>query len=269
MAVVVETRAPSQPPLADTATAFAGATLTRSVAADPRLAIQVEGLRKSFGPRPVLEGVNLALDWGQRLALLGPNGSGKTTLLRILATLQRPDSGCAFVGGRDVVGEAGEVRPLLGVLSHQTYLYRDLTAAENLKFYAQMYRVPRIEERVAELLQRVGLAAHADALARTLSRGMAQRLALARVLLHRPSVILLDEPDTGLDLDSAAVLRELLSELAEEGCGVLLTTHQFERASTLADEVAVLARGRIVFRGDAGRLDAEGITEIYRRHAAR
>ena len=233
-------------------------------------AISAEGLYRSFGPKPVLQGLDLRVGWGERMVLLGPNGSGKTTLIRILAALSRPAGGRAFIGGFDVVEDVEKVRPLLGVLCHQSYLYRDLSVQENLTFYGQMYRVPDLKERSAYLLERVGLAPHADSLTRTLSRGMLQRLALARAILHRPAVILLDEPDTGLDLQSSAVLRDLLRELAEEGCGILLTTHQVERASTFADRVAVLSRGRIVFQSDEpGGLDAESLAETYYRHAGR
>ncbi len=230
-------------------------------------AVHVEGLYKAFGPKPVLQGASLRVGWGERLALLGPNGSGKTTLLRILAGLSRPAGGTAYVAGMDLLAEPERARALLGVLSHMSFLYRELTVRENLEFYGKMYRVPDVRERIAYLLERVGLENNAESLVRTLSRGMLQRIALARALLHRPKVILLDEPDTGLDLQSAAVLRDMVAELAAEGCGVLLTTHQLERASALADRVAVLARGRIVFQGEPGSLDAEDVTEIYRRHA--
>ncbi len=231
-------------------------------------ALRAEGLYKAFGPKPVLQGVDLSVNWGERVALLGPNGSGKTTLLRILAGLARPTGGRAYVAGVDLVAEPEKARPLLGVLSHQSYLYRDLTVGENLSFYAHMYRVPDAEERIVYLLRRVGLEPNYDTVVRTLSRGMLQRLSLARALLHRPAVVLLDEPDTGLDLQNAGVLRDLLRELVDEGCGVLLTTHQLERAALFADRVAVLARGRIVFEGEPGSLDAEDVTEIYRRYAA-
>ncbi len=208
--------------------------------------IQVRELAKSFGPRTALAGVSLEIPAGQSVTLVGPNGAGKTTLLRILATLTRPTSGTVRIAGLDPARAGEEVRRKIGFLSHRTLLYSDLTAGQNLGFYARMYHLSDGPARVAALLERVGLTARRDDLVGTFSRGMQQRLAVARAVLHRPTVLLLDEPYTGLDLQAAQALTDLLTELAGEGRTILLTTHNLERGLAVGQRVVVLNRGRIV-----------------------
>jgi len=228
-------------------------------------AIEVLGLRRSFGPVNVLRGVDLEVLPGERVLLVGPNGSGKTTLIKILATLLRPTAGQARVAGFDVVREAEMVRRCVGLVGHQTLLYGELTAAENLAFYARMYGVED-GDRCRETLSLVGLSERADKQTRTLSRGMQQRLALARVALHRPQVLLLDEPDAGLDQQGITVLDGMLRDSAESGCAVLFTSHNLQRGLDMASRVAVLSKGRIVFQAPRERLNAGDFEEAYRRH---
>ena len=218
--------------------------------------IQVQNLVKSFGPRTALAGVDLSVEAGEFVTLVGPNGAGKTTLLRILATLTRPTSGTLHIAGLGLAQAGEEVRRRIGFLSHRTLLYGDLTAEQNLNFYARMYDLDELDRdrtRVTGLLEQVGLAARRHDLVRTFSRGMQQRLSVARAVLHRPQVLLLDEPYTGLDPNAAQVLTDLLAELAGEGCTVLLTTHNLERGLTASRRVVVLVRGRLVYdeRGEA------------------
>ena len=233
------------------------------------LDVEVVGLTRAFGPKPALRGVNLALARGERLALLGPNGAGKTTLLRVLATLTRPDGGRARVAGCDVVRDAATLRRVVGYVGHQPHVYEELTASENLTFFARMYGLPDPAGRARELIELVGLGARANDRARTLSRGQLQRLALARGIMHRPAVLLLDEPETGLDEAAVALLAELLAERARAGQTTLLTTHSLERGLALADEVAVLARGRIVYSRRSAELDVATLREAYRQYAGR
>jgi len=228
-------------------------------------AIELLGLRRSFGPVNVLRGVDLEVLPGERVLLVGPNGSGKTTLIKTLATLLRPTAGQARVAGFDVVREADMVRRCVGLVGHQTFLYGELTAAENLAFYARMYGVED-GSRCRETLWLVGLSERADKQTRTLSRGMQQRLALARVALHRPPVLLLDEPDAGLDQQGITVLDTLLRGSAESGCAVLFTSHNLQRGLEMASRVAVLSKGRIVFQAPRERLNAGDFEEAYRRH---
>jgi heme ABC exporter ATP-binding subunit CcmA len=209
-------------------------------------AVEVSGLMRAYGPKLVLRGVDLRLRRGASMALLGPNGAGKTTLLRVLATLARPDAGIVRLAGYDAVCDGDAVRRRVGYVGHQPHLYEELTALENLIFFARMHGLTDPAGRARALLARVGLAARANDWARALSRGQAQRLSLARALLHEPSVLLLDEPETGLDEAAVTLLDAILAERAAAGQTTLFTTHHPERAVACASAVAILARGRIV-----------------------
>lgn len=230
--------------------------------------VEVRGLHKSFDCVPVLRGLDLRVAAGQRVVIVGPNGSGKTTLFKILATLVRPTAGGARVAGFDIQSQSSEVRRNVGVLCHQTYLYSELTCQENLLFYARMYGIADPAQRSREMLRLVGLEGQTDTLVRSLSRGMQQRLALARATIHEPLVLLLDEPDTGLDQHWVGVLRDLVAERTAQGGTTLLTTHNLERSLDLADSVAVLSSGRIVFSALRDDLDVGSFKEAYSRHTS-
>jgi len=227
--------------------------------------IEVHDLVKSFGDKVALGGVDLDVAEGEFLTLMGPNGAGKTTLVRILATLTRPTGGSVRVAGYDLARQGAEARRRIGLASHQTLLYGDLSAEENLRFYGRMYEVPDLEERITALLQRVGLEHRRHDLVRTFSRGMQQRLSLARALLHDPAVLLLDEPYTGLDQQAAEVLREVLVTLGGRSRTVLMTTHNLERGLELCDRAAILFNGRLVHQADKSNLDITSFRETYRR----
>jgi heme exporter protein A len=227
--------------------------------------IEVRGLVKSFGSKVALEGVDLDVAEGEFLTLVGPNGAGKTTLVRILATLTRPTRGSVRMAGCDLGRQSSEVRRRIGLASHQTLLYGDLSAEENLRFYGRMYEVADLEERITALLQRVGLEHRRHDLVRAFSRGMQQRLSLARALLHDPAILLLDEPYTGLDQQAVEVLREVLVALVGRSRTVLMTTHNLERGLELCDRAAILVNGRIVYEADKSRLDVASFRETYRR----
>ena len=224
-------------------------------------AIVVRGVRVAFGATVVLRGVDLDLPWGARLALLGPNGAGKSTLLRAIATLSRPNGGTVRIAGLDAFAEATAVRRLIGVVAHQTYLYDELTALENLRFYADLYDLPDAAALAAAMLDRVGLTARRNVRAGSLSRGQQQRLTLARALLHDPPLLLLDEPDTGLDLAAFGLLESLL--LGEERT-VVLTTHNLRQAARLCDRYAILNGGLIVREGLLTMNDGEALEASYR-----
>ncbi|MFN2108173.1 MAG: heme ABC exporter ATP-binding protein CcmA [Anaerolineae bacterium] len=224
--------------------------------------IEVHNLTKSFGPRRALAGVDLHVAPGECVVLCGPNGAGKTTLLRILATLARPTSGEVRIAGLDPAKAGTDVRQQIGFLSHRTLLYDDLTAEQNLAFYARMYAIPDAEARIDALLERVGLTARRHDLVRTYSRGMQQRLAVARAVLHRPPLVLLDEPYTGLDPLAADTLSALLTDLTDEGCTLLLTSHNLQSDVTMNRRAVVLNRGRIVY--DTPHTDAATFPALYR-----
>jgi heme exporter protein A len=227
-------------------------------------AVETRNLTKAFGPRAALAGVELTIAPGEFVTLVGPNGAGKTTLLRILATLVRPTSGTVRIAGLDPAKEGTEVRRRIGFLSHRTILYDDLTAEQNLNFYAQMYNLEDAVGRSRALLERVDLAARRHDLVRTFSRGMQQRLAVARAVLHAPEVLLLDEPYTGLDPNATRSLTDLLGELASEGCTVVLTTHNLDLGLAVGKRVVVLARGKIVHEAHRADVDPEAFVEQYR-----
>jgi len=197
------------------------------------------------------------------MALMGANGAGKTTLLRILACLTSPSSGSARIEGWDIEREAQRVRRLVGFVAHQPYLYDELTAEENLLFFSKMYAVKDAGKRTAQLLLKVGLEKRAGERVSVLSRGQVQRLSLARALLHAPRLLLLDEPDTGLDEEGLGLVEQVLVEHSAGGGAVLFTTHQLERALKLADHLVMLSKGRIVMQEKTAGLELEKMRQEY------
>lgn len=225
--------------------------------------LEIRGLKKSFGLKPVLRGVDLSVGTGERLVLLGANGAGKTTLLRILAGLVRPGAGKISIDGLDLLEQTREIRRKVGFVAHQPYLYDDLTAQENLLFFARMYAVEQPQARALKLLQRVGLDKKARDRASSLSRGQLQRLALARALLHSPQVLLLDEPETGLDQAGMELLLELLQEHREQRGTTLFTTHDLEAAIQRSDQIAMLHNGRVAYQQATRDLEQASIRQAY------
>ncbi|HEU5227184.1 MAG TPA: heme ABC exporter ATP-binding protein CcmA, partial [Ktedonobacteraceae bacterium] len=229
--------------------------------------IEVKNLKKNYGLKPVLRGIDLELRQSERLALLGANGAGKTTLLRILAALTKPDAGTVTIAGLDVVQDAQQVRRLVGFVAHQSYLYEELTALENLLFFGRMYMVEHARERAQELLQRVGLEKRMQERVSTLSRGQVQRLAWARALLHSPSLLLLDEPDTGLDQAGNELIDALLLEHNAQGGSIVFTTHHLERALQFSDRVVVLGNRRIAYQQATEALELAELQRVCREVA--
>ncbi|HEX6026367.1 MAG TPA: ATP-binding cassette domain-containing protein [Solirubrobacter sp.] len=216
--------------------------------------IEAEGLTKTFGAAPVLDGLELTVEAGEVFALLGPNGAGKTTTVRILATLLAPDGGFARVAGHDVVAQPRAVRAAIGLTAQEAAVDELLTGAENLRMMARLRRQPR--SRADELLERFDLAEAADRRVATYSGGMRRRLDIAMSLVARPQVLFLDEPTTGLDPRSRRAVWEAVMALADEGTTVLLTTQYLEEADQLADRITVIDHGRVVAEGSAEALKA-------------
>ena len=210
-------------------------------------AIRVEGLQKSFGDEPVLWDLDLEVQWGEFLVLLGANGTGKTTLLRLMSTQARPEAGQILVAGYDQKRQPQAIRRHIGVVGHLSYLYEDLTCRENLDFYGRLYQVKELSRQLEMVLDRVGLSQRAHQRVRTLSHGMRQRLALARAILHQPSILLLDEPEGGLDRQSIDMLRQLTAEWTASGGAIVMTTHNEELGRSWAHRVGVLSQGRVRF----------------------
>lgn len=200
----------------------------------------------------------MALPWGATLALFGANGVGKTTLLRILSTSVRADAGTVQIAGRDLKRQTAAVRQRIGVLGHRSFLYDDLTARENLVYYARLYGIANRDERIRVVLRRVGLEHRADHRVRALSNGMQRRASIARAILHQPPVLLLDEPEAGLDRDSRQMLGDLLTEWNQEGRSVIFTTHDIDLGLSWSQQVAILRTGNLVFpSGNVGEIQRE------------
>jgi heme exporter protein A len=223
-------------------------------------ALQAEDIRKTFGHFTALAGITLNVQRGEFLALFGRNGAGKTTFLKIAATLIRHTHGNLRIEGLDIREEPEQARRHIGFLSHNTYLYRDLNPVENLRFFARLYGVQKADERIEALLDRVGLRRRASDPVRSFSRGLHQRLGIARVMLHDPSLILLDEPYTGLDANAVDILNQLLDEARAGGKTIILTTHDLEQGLRGATRAAIIDRGKVVFAG--GARDG-GVREAY------
>jgi heme exporter protein A len=227
-------------------------------------AIEVRKLAKSFGHQAALRGVDLKVAEGEFLTLFGPNGAGKTTLIRIVASLTRPTGGIVRVRGEDLSKAATSLRRHVGLISHEPLLYGDLTPDENLHFFSRMYDLPDAAARIDAVLAQVGLSARRRDPVRTFSRGMVQRLTIARAILHDPAIMLLDEPYTGLDLQAADMLRSVLQDLAASNRTVILTTHNLEQGLEMCDRAAILNRGRVAWEGSRAGVDLASMKEIYR-----
>jgi heme exporter protein A len=232
-------------------------------------AIEISKLTKAFGHHVALRGADLSVVEGEFLTLFGPNGAGKTTLIRIVASLMRPTAGTVRVRGVDLRQATTSLRHHIGLISHEPLLYGDLTPDENLRFFARMYDLPSLgvgamTAQIDAVLEQVGLTARRRDPVRTFSRGMIQRLAIARAILHDPEIMLLDEPYTGLDLQAADMLRSVLQELAGSNRTVMLTTHNLEQGLEMCDRAAILNQGKVAWEGPRAGLDLVSMKEIYR-----
>ena len=226
-------------------------------------AIETKKLTKVFGDRKALDKVSIEVPEGAFLSIFGPNGAGKTTLVRTLATLSRATSGTALVAGFDAKEEPDKVREHIGLISHNPMLYPDLTAMENLMFTAQLYGVVNAEERVRELLRAVELDHRRFDVVRTFSRGMTQRLSIARALIHDPDVVFLDEPYSGLDPHAVDIFDQLI-EKQREGRTFVMESHDLRKGFDMCTHALVLARGRVVTFGAKDQLDFDEFSELYR-----
>ncbi len=209
--------------------------------------ITVKNLTKSYGYIRALRGIDLSLAPGDFLTIFGPNGAGKSTLVKILSTLVKPSSGQVEIDGYDLTEDTQELRRLIGVISHATFLYGNLTALENIKLYGRLYNVTNLENRTDEVIEQLGLAERKHHLVRTFSRGMQQRLTIARALIHNPRIIFLDEPYTGLDQHAAHLLSALLTQLNNKERTIVLISHNLSRGLGLASRIAILVEGRIIY----------------------
>ncbi len=230
----------------------------------PTPLLEARELARSFGPVRAVDQVSFQLLPGEVMTVLGPNGAGKTTLLAMLGGSLQPDAGAIHFRGQP--RDPGETswRREVGVLSHRTFLYGPLTARENLRFYGGLYKVPDLDDAVVQGLEGVEMLEYADRPVRDFSRGMRQRVALARTLLHDPALVLLDEPFTGLDVHASSLLRDVLTRLRDGARTVVLVTHNLAQGLSLADRVAIQVRGRFAFLGRRDQLPAGDEERFYR-----
>lgn len=225
--------------------------------------VEARRLSKAFGTRKALDDVSFSLPEGAFLSIFGPNGAGKTTLLRVLATLARPTGGEAYVAGIDLKEDPDKVRERIGLISHQPMLYPDLSAEENLMLYAQLYGVEDPASRVADLLDAVGLSHRRIDPVRTFSRGMTQRVSIARALVHDPDVVFLDEPYSGLDPHAVDIFDSLI-ETVHDGRTFVMVSHDLSKGLSLCTHVLVLARGRVVEFSPKESIDFDAFSQLYR-----
>ena len=226
-------------------------------------AIEVRHLRKAFGTLKAVDGIDFELKQGEFLTVFGPNGAGKTTLIKILAGLTQPSSGTAKVAGFDVAEGHPEMRKEIGIISHATALYADLTPLENLIFFARMHGLKQPEDRALKVIEEVGLSPRRNDRVRTFSRGMLQRLSIARAVLHDPAILFLDEPFTGLDLHATNVLKEHLQRLHDRHRTILMTTHDISCGLEMCDKVALQVQGKFAFLENITDIDKDQFESIY------
>ena len=226
-------------------------------------AIEVRHLRKAFGTLKAVDGIDFELKQGEFLTVFGPNGAGKTTLIKILTGLTQPSSGTAKVAGFDVTEGHPEMRKEIGVISHSTALYADMTPLENLIFFARMHGLEQPKDKSLKVIEEVGLSRRRNDRVRTFSRGMLQRLSIARAILHDPAILFLDEPFTGLDLHATNVLKEHLQRLHDRRRTILMTTHEISCGLEMCDKVALQVQGKFSFLKNISDVDKERFESTY------
>jgi ABC-2 type transport system ATP-binding protein/heme exporter protein A len=228
--------------------------------------ISARGIQKSFGNHAALKNIDVEFIKGESVAIFGPNGAGKTTLLKILSTIVTPTKGNVIIDGIDIRKDPSRSRKLIGVVSHETYLYDELTARENLRFFGNMYGMDKdmLEERIDELLGQVVLLKRGNDRVGSFSRGMKQRLSIARALVHKPSILLMDEPYTGLDQQAAEAFENVLRILDTERVTKIMVSHNIERALQLCDRVMIMDKGKVAYDSMKTEIaDAESFGTIY------
>lgn len=225
--------------------------------------IAVTGLTKTFGNLYALRNLSFSLNKGEFLTIFGPNGAGKTTLIRILSTITKASSGEIKIADLSFEDDSEKIRRQIGVIAHQTFLYENLTAEENLRFYGKLYDVKNLSRKIETILSEVGLELRKRDFVRTFSRGMQQRLAIARAMLHEPSILLLDEPYTGLDQHASGMLTDWLNRLRSSEQTIIMVTHDLEQGMELADRIAILVEGQLVFNQEQRGVDVKKFRQTY------
>lgn len=222
-----------------------------------------EKIVKKIGTKTILNDVNLQVVKGDFVCVLGANGAGKSTLLKTLSLLMKPSSGKVFFQGVDASTDGGKIGKRMGVISHHTFLYEQLTAYENLQFYGRMYGVSHLEERIYSVIKEVGLEFALNERVQSYSRGMQQRLAIARAIIHSPEILFLDEPHTGLDQQAIDMFNNIMTKFNSAGGTIIMITHNIEEGLLLSNKAIVVSRGRIVYQGTTQDLNKEEVQKLY------
>ena len=231
--------------------------------------IDLKGLNKSFGVHHVLKDIDLNVNHGEKFAIFGPNGAGKTTLIKIMSTLMQPSSGSVKINGINVREKPELIRRQLGIVGHHTFLYDNLTVYDNLKFYGRMYGVVDLEQRIREVISRVELEIRLYDKVGTLSRGMQQRVSLARAIIHKPSIMFLDEPEVGLDSRAVDIMIDILNSNENRIDTVFLTTHNLDRGMEICDRFAILNRGEFVYHALKQDIDTFSFKSTYKNYTGK
>jgi ABC-type multidrug transport system ATPase subunit len=226
------------------------------------LAIKTERLIKSFGRKKALREINLTVKKGSFYVIFGPNGAGKTTLLKIVSSILKPDSGNVRIFGRDIVHDAG-IRSQIGLVSHNTYLYENLTVLENLKFYGRLYGVKALDSKIDEVVNEFDLGDFSEKLVKTLSQGMKQRTSIARAVIQDPNILLLDEPYTGLDPSALVKFNNYLERVHSDGITSVMITHNIPLGYAMADSISFVNNGKFVFTGTKVEVSLKELEELY------
>ncbi|MEH7305610.1 heme ABC exporter ATP-binding protein CcmA [Neobacillus drentensis] len=208
--------------------------------------IEIKKLTKQADNKLILRGIDLSIKKGETVAILGPNGAGKSTLLKVLATLIKPTSGLIKVNGMDLKKNHIKIKKIMGYLPHSSLLYDHYTPLENLVFFGNIYGVKNVEQRAIELVKEVGLSFFLNEPVKNFSRGMIQRIAIARAIVHEPEILLLDEPHTGLDQGAIGILNNVILAMKEKGTTTLMVTHDFKQAAEICDRIIIVKNGKIV-----------------------
>lgn len=227
--------------------------------------IEVNGLVKRIGDKTILRGIQLHVKKGQTVGILGSNGAGKSTLLKVLATIMKPTNGMVRIDGKDMKKDAMKVKQMLGYLPHASMVYDHFSPYENLKFFGSLYHVPHLETRIHEIIDKVGLKMFTHEPVRAFSRGMAQRIAIARAIIHRPQILLLDEPHTGLDQNAIAILNQVIGEMRDDQVTTLMVTHDFLQAAKVCDRFIMIKGGKVA---DDFMFTDGDVQTLYERYQA-
>lgn len=230
--------------------------------------IEIKGLIKTIGDKMILRGINLSIEKGESIAILGPNGAGKSTVLKIIAGLIKPTDGEVKINGMDFKRDSYEVKRKIGFLSHNSFLYDHFTPLENLKFFGELYGVEDVDKKAKQLVDEVGLSFFMHDPVRSFSRGMLQRIAIARAIIHDPEILLFDEPHTGLDQEAIKILNEVIIKMKNNGSTVIMVTHDFHQAVKTCDRVMIFRKGKLVEDLDQVNNNLDYVTEIYSKQVA-